>query len=191
MAYKSVPQDCGIYAISNTLGDHVYIGQSVCLRQRKRQHLSKLSAGKHYNDRMQKCFNKYGMAACEFTVLEYCNEAELTNREQYWIDQQDRKKLLNCAPVAMSPAGVKRSQETIEKRLAKMAGYKHSEETKAKMKASQLARCEIARQKALEQMQDPQNRFKAGSAHRGNPHPVGRAGPRQGHPDRHPAPCGR
>lgn len=167
MGAKILAHDCGIYAIVSKCGQYVYVGQSIHMRQRKSQHMSKLLAGKHYNTHLQRCFDKYGQESFEFVILEACEKSALVEREQYWIDQQRGKTLLNCAPVAVSPGGIPKSKESIRKRLEKMAGYRPSEETKEKMRAAHLARREITKAKTIEQMKDPLQRIKAGSGRRG------------------------
>lgn len=167
MGRRIVACDCGIYAIVNKLGDHVYVGQSINMSLRKKQHFSSLEKGDHYNKRIQRCYDKYGASAIEFMILEVCDQSILTEREQFWIDQQAGKQLLNYAPVAVSPKGIKRSAETIEKRRLKMVGYKHSEQTKQKMRDAQAAISHIKSLAAIEQMKDPANRAKAGTGRKG------------------------
>lgn len=166
MGLRSLPRQSGIYSIKCTNGA-VYIGQSVDIAKRCRLHWASLVKGSHYNKRLQRCFNKYGADSLCFAVEELCGKEILNTKEQEWIDRQDLSMLLNCAPVAVSPGGVKRSRETIEKRLQKMQGYRHSEETKAKMRAAQQANADAARARAILQMQDPEARVKAGNGRRG------------------------
>lgn len=59
---------CGIYYIKNTLNNNMYIGQSVNIRTRFNAHKSSLKKNKHYNEKLQADFNKYGMNVFEFGV---------------------------------------------------------------------------------------------------------------------------
>lgn len=155
--------DCGIYAIRSAATGRVYVGQSVHLAERKRQHFNTLSKNKHYNSQLQRIYNKYGAADLAHEILERCPAEALTEREQFWIDASIECGLMNCAPAAVSPTGVKRSPESVQKRLAAMAGYKASPETIERMRASQIGRRDRAREITLSHMQDPARRaFTAG-----------------------------
>jgi len=76
----------GIYRIINQSTGKSYIGQSINLRKRKIQHFSNLKCGKHENDYLQKGYNKYGLDAFTFSILEYTEnltQVEMNNREMY------------------------------------------------------------------------------------------------------------
>lgn len=49
----------GIYQIRNTFNNKKYIGSSVNLRRRYREHFNTLINGTHYNSKIQRAFNKY------------------------------------------------------------------------------------------------------------------------------------
>lgn len=66
--FKNVP---GIYKISVKGTDKVYIGESIKVRSRLRTHISDLSKQRHSNPILQNMYNKYGVEALEFEVLEY------------------------------------------------------------------------------------------------------------------------
>lgn len=76
---------CGIYKIKNKANNKLYIGQSVNIRTRKNSHLSSLKNNTHYNTHLQRAFNKYGVENFEFTVIEYCDQDMLYERENFWI----------------------------------------------------------------------------------------------------------
>ena len=63
----------------------MYIGQSVNIRTRFNAHKSSLKKNKHYNEKLQADFNKYGMNVFEFGVLEECKRDSLDKKEQYYI----------------------------------------------------------------------------------------------------------
>ena len=51
--------DAGIYALISTLnGGRIYVGQSIHIRKRIRQHQYKLEKGTHYNIELQKLYNE-------------------------------------------------------------------------------------------------------------------------------------
>lgn len=75
----------GIYAIVCNPTGKMYIGQSKVIRNRKNQHLNSLLKKKHYNNYLQRAFDKYGRDNFSFRVLENCEITELDDREAYWI----------------------------------------------------------------------------------------------------------
>lgn len=77
----------GIYKIENIINHKVYIGQSVNIEFRWKEHLYSLIRGLHENKHLQNSWNKYGSSAFTFTVLELCDTEELTAREQFYIDK--------------------------------------------------------------------------------------------------------
>lgn len=106
---------CGIYYIKNTLNNNMYIGQSVNIRTRFSAHKSSLKNNKHYNEKLQEDFNKYGMNIFEFGVLEECKRESLDEKEQYYI------KKYNTVESGYNNAS------------GGLKGFKSSEETKLKV----------------------------------------------------------
>ncbi len=126
----------GVYLIFNWVNGKAYIGSSITLNLRINQHKSDLKKNVHHNPHLQKAWNKYWSVSFDFYIIEYCKKEILLEREQYWIDKFksfDKKLGYNISPTAASPAGVKHSEEAIQKRKIANAGFKHSEETKAKL----------------------------------------------------------
>lgn len=78
---------CGIYVIKNKINSKVYIGQSVDIYQRWRQHKSQLSRNIRENEHLQNAWNKYGKDNFRFKVIEKCLVDKLNEREIYWIDK--------------------------------------------------------------------------------------------------------
>lgn len=73
----------GIYKI--TIGDrYIYIGQSMDVENRWKQHLNKLKANKHRNIKFQNVFNKYP-DSIKFEIIEECDVDKLDEREMHWI----------------------------------------------------------------------------------------------------------
>lgn len=75
----------GIYCIINNNNGKMYVGQSVHLSERIKQHFSELKRGKHPNKYLQRDFNK---DAKFFTwkILELVDVRNLNEREKYWIE---------------------------------------------------------------------------------------------------------
>lgn len=112
--------DRGVYAIVNRINGKMYIGSSVNLVSRKRQHRSDILLGKSRSIRLQKdgienpeCF--------EFVVIEMMPMATLNlllEREQFWMDfyrSYESELGYNVCSKSDSSIGVKRSLETIKK----------------------------------------------------------------------------
>lgn len=87
----------GIYCIENLVNGKMYFGQSSNLKRRKRNHFGKLKTGKSKLRKLQNAFNKYGKDYFIFTVVEYCDESLLDEREIEWIKTfETKEKGYNC-----------------------------------------------------------------------------------------------
>ena len=76
----------GVYQIYNTVNGKRYIGSSIHIEQRFKEHLRNLRANKHVNAHLQSAWNKYGEHSFLFNILEYCNIDELDDIERYYIN---------------------------------------------------------------------------------------------------------
>ena len=77
--------NCGIYCIENISTSKKYIGQSKHINERWNKHKNELNHKSHFNDYLQKAWNKYGAGDFKFYVLEYCSEEQLDDKEIYYI----------------------------------------------------------------------------------------------------------
>lgn len=75
---------CGIYKI--TIERYTYIGSSNNIANRLRSHRNSLLGKCHHNHTMQNCFNKYGLEALMFEIIEECEESALLQREAYYME---------------------------------------------------------------------------------------------------------
>lgn len=120
----------GIYSITNTINNKIYIGSAVCLKQRFTQHKSDLKKKKH-NKRLQNFVNKYGIDVLKFNVVELVEDINiLINREQFWIDYYESwksKKGFNICKVAGSVLGVKMPGSHKDSCRKRMIDNKYSE----------------------------------------------------------------
>lgn len=83
----------GIYCIQNIVNNKVYIGKSINIYKRIKNHIGSLNRNsrKHENEYLINSWNKYGRKNFKYFVLEYLeiNEKLLEERELYWINQYD------------------------------------------------------------------------------------------------------
>lgn len=157
--------DTGIYSITNTLNGRRYVGSASSIKKRWRQHIRTLGTGKHHSRFMQRCFDKHGESAFRFEVLLYCSRDNLLMYEQALID--GLKPEYNSTPTAGS-----------------QLGYRHSDETRAKLKAARarnpssprkgMAHTEESRKKISESRKgkgggpmSDDRKVKIGAAHKG------------------------
>jgi group I intron endonuclease len=76
----------GIYKIENLVNNKVYIGQAINIENRWKGHKKDLRNNYHCNKHLQSAWDKYGEENFKFEIIEECEEDNLTEREQYWID---------------------------------------------------------------------------------------------------------
>lgn len=131
-------EQIGIYCIRNIKNDKVYIGSSNNLQRRLRDHKSELNKGIHANDHLQKSWQHYGEDCFEFLVLEYCQETELLQREDFYMQKYsslnpDRGYNLLSADRAIFSDSTKQKLSEIGKRPC-------SEETKRKISEANKGR---------------------------------------------------
>ena len=71
----------GIYKITCLKNNKSYIGQSVSIKRRWATHKRELAAGVHYNEHLQRAYNKYGKDSFAYEILELCSKEKLNERE--------------------------------------------------------------------------------------------------------------
>lgn len=123
----------GIYGIKNKINGKIYIGSSGNIRLRWKSHRSSLKRQCGTNQYLQRAYNKYGFDAFEFLVVEFCDVSILTEKEQYWLDfykSYEKHLGYNLSKIAESNRGYKHSKETKEKIRNLKLGLKMSPEAK-------------------------------------------------------------
>ena len=148
----------GIYKITCTENQKIYIGSASNIDRRFKTHKGTLKNSKHKNPHLQSAYSKYGEDSFVYEIIEYCPESDLRSREQYWLDFTrcyDREIGFNNCILSDRPLGYKHTEEakkvmsekkkgvkqfpeTIAKRVAAIKGIKHSEETKEKIRQTKL-----------------------------------------------------
>ncbi len=80
-------QHTGIYKITNILDGKVYIGQSVNISERWRQHIKRgVGADTPTQNKLYPAMIASGVENFTFEILEECVSSKLNQQEKYWID---------------------------------------------------------------------------------------------------------
>lgn len=87
-------KQCGIYKITNLKNKHFYIGQSVDISKRFREHCfyGAHPESKDHNSPIHKAIYKYGKENFELKILEECSKEQLNEKEIYWIEKLQATK---------------------------------------------------------------------------------------------------
>lgn len=84
--FAHLPKTSGIYKITNNVNGKCYIGSSVNIQKRCREHIIKLLSKTHPNNHLQNSFCKYGECSFNFEVLEdVTDKNQLLQKEGYFI----------------------------------------------------------------------------------------------------------
>lgn len=144
---------CGIYCIENIVNGKKYIGQSIDIYSRWKNHVHSLNGNRSHSILLQRAWNKYGENNFKFQILEICDEKDLDDKERVYITLynscengyniedggNENKHLSDTTKCKLRNAhlGIKCSQETREKmsksrlgELNPMYGKQHTEETR-------------------------------------------------------------
>lgn len=131
----------GIYCIYNTVNGKFYIGSAVNFSDRFSNHKWYFSNANHKNKYLQAAWNKYRESNFQIFIVEYCDKDKLREREQWWLDISkcyDRNIGYNISSSAEVPAfGTKWTEERKIEASKRMKNFRHSEESKAKMRIAQ------------------------------------------------------
>lgn len=118
----------GIYKIqSKVKPERLYIGSSVTIHHRWREHIRHLNNNIHSSKKLQRHFSKYGKDDLEFSILQKCSRDDLIKTEQFFIDLY--QPYFNSCLNASSPLGFRHSEATKIKMSISQTGRKHSDET--------------------------------------------------------------
>ena len=88
----TVKPSSGIYRITNLLDGRSYIGQSVDIAERWKQHIKCGLGIDAPNNILYKAMQKDGVENFTFEVLQLCGKDELNNQEIFWIDYYKTQK---------------------------------------------------------------------------------------------------
>ena len=118
----------GIYKITCLSNNKVYIGSSVNIERRWKEHKRYLRGGYHKNPFLQKAWDKYGESNFLFEVVEEVTDYSLLyDVEQSYIDKynaHNKQVGFNLVPTAGSNLGMKHTEEAKRKMSAFHTGKK-------------------------------------------------------------------
>jgi excinuclease UvrABC nuclease subunit len=99
-----VPKTPGIYMVFSRACRTRYIGSTIDLNERFRNHFFKLHKGNHPNRLLQRLFHKRG-GVLFFRVVAHCPSEALVRLEQKTIDAHRHRKILNRTLTAAGHSG--------------------------------------------------------------------------------------
>lgn len=102
----------GIYKIVNVATHQIYIGSAVDISFRRYRHFSQLRLNKHRNKNLQSAYNKHGVDAFYFEVVELCEPDLLLEHEQKYINIFN--PFYNVCIVANSWLGLSHSDKSLK-----------------------------------------------------------------------------
>lgn len=111
----------GIYAIQHATSKSVYVGSSVNVPRRWREHLRQLKNRTHHAKKLQKLWDLDAPEAFKCFLLEVCRPDDLLDREQYYLDSVPVESTLNSTRDASCSM---RDPVVAEKSAAKKRGGK-------------------------------------------------------------------
>jgi group I intron endonuclease len=136
--------NCGIYKITNIINNCYYIGSSINIKRRWKEHVNMLTKNKHNNVLLQNSWNKYSEKSFKFEVIELTNDRnKLIELEQKYLDElifKPRNEYFNICLVAGNLLGFKHSNETKAKMSESNKGKTHKFEVINQMVKSSLGR---------------------------------------------------
>jgi group I intron endonuclease len=106
----------GVYLITHIESKKIYVGSSIDISRRWKEHINHLNLNKHENPKLQNAWNKYGEDAFRFEILEKVEpiKEKILSIEQIYLDRyQSYKRELgfNLYKTAGSPQGTQWDEE--------------------------------------------------------------------------------
>lgn len=138
--HKDMPQTPGIYGIYSEVNDTIYVGSSLNMRRRTKQHKTDLKCNRHPNTHLQRAYNLYGVDEFQFVILELTDIADKDHvhaLEQKWLDYctSNYKGVYNGRPIAESTRGYHHTEDAKEKIRQNSKKYMNRPEVKERYSA--------------------------------------------------------
>lgn len=157
MGSKATMKQSGIYRITNLETGAMYIGRTAeSFASRWRRHRQALKVGRHWNNHLQRSYDKHGKSAFEYKVLEVVPQGDMTDQEFNAYINEREIHLIAEHDTHQNGYNFTEGGEG-------MMGYEMSEATKAKLSAALKGKTPSA-----------ETRAKMSAAHMGNTHNLGR-----------------
>lgn len=135
MEYRTSDALCGVYKIVNNINGKTYVGQSINIKARWKDHINTLNRNDSHSVLLQRAWNKYGPENFSFEVLELCPEDMLDEVEVKYINFYDTIK--NGYNIESGGNKNKHLPEETKRKISNAhRGICFSEETKQKMSKS-------------------------------------------------------
>jgi len=143
---KKINNFAGVYKITNTVNNKIYIGSSSNLNYRKHTHFTALEKNIHHNSHLQSAYNKYGKKSFIFEILESIktyNKKLLYILEKHWFDKMVKmygyKNLYNQRKIMETNLGLKHTAKARLKMRQRWIGRKCKPQTEEHIKNKSLA----------------------------------------------------
>lgn len=139
MEYRTNDALCGVYKITNIINGKVYIGQSINIKARWKDHVNALNRQDSHSILLQRAWDKYKEENFTFEILELCPEDMLDKIEMKYIELYDaRNNGYNIESGGNSNKHL--SDDTKQKIREACLGRQHSDDTKQKMSKSRTGK---------------------------------------------------
>lgn len=126
-----------IYEIRNLINNKIYVGSTNNLMYRRNYHLNHLRKNTHYNQKLQRAWNKYGESNFEVDILMYCEPKLLFYYEQQFLDLWNPEYNISKNAQVPTKRGGHLSKEHASNISRALTGKKMSDEAKANMSLGQ------------------------------------------------------
>lgn len=129
----------GVYKVSFKGDDRLYIGSSVDVKRRWRDHRSRLRCGKHHCKNLQAAYDNYGHDALVFQVVTECSKKNLLSEERKLLNQNSDRLLNTITWCTFNRTGMKMPESAkaaISRHLkgnSYRKGIPHTTETKKRI----------------------------------------------------------
>jgi group I intron endonuclease len=131
----------GVYKITCTIDGRLYIGSSMCMSARWKEHRYHLGLGIHKSRHLQRAWNKYGADAFTFEVLQYEGDRDAREvLEQRFLDTllPFGAKGFNSAREVGTTRGIKPTDEQRRRKAEARRGCRHTAATKELLRLGKL-----------------------------------------------------